>query len=75
MFVIIAIQGTLLAPLISRIEGGFYDTVLMSGATKLTFWMALYLKDVTVYMVFGIISFVIMQVFAKPCDGYAYLWT
>ena len=75
MFVIIAIQGTLIQTLISRIEGGFYDTVLMSGATKLTFWTALYLKDVTIYMIFGIISFVIMQVFAKPPDGYAFLWT
>ena len=64
MFVILVMQGVAIRLMIQRIEGGFYDTVMMSGATKFTYWTAHYLKDVAIYMTFGVVNFVIMYFFA-----------
>ena len=61
--------------MIQRIEGGFYDTVMMSGATKFTYWTAHYLKDVAIYMTFGVVNFVIMKVFASAVDGFPVIYT
>ena len=61
--------------MIQRIEGGFYDTVMMSGATKFTYWTAHYLKDVATYMTFGFVNFAIMKSFAAPFDGFLVIFT
>ena len=48
---------------------------MMSGATKFTYWTAHYLKDVALYMTFGVVNFVIMYFFALPADGFLVIYT
>ena len=47
----------------------------MSGATRSSYWIAQYLKDVTVYMIFGLIQHFVLVNFAKPPDGSVWLFT
>ena len=46
----------------------------MSGATKLTYWSAHYVKDVTILMIFGVMFLTIMEIFAQPPDGFVFLY-
>ena len=49
-FLFIAIDGALGYLIKSRIENNFYDTVMMRGSTKTSYWLAHYVKDFTLYM-------------------------
>ena len=68
-FMIVGIDGFLVYTIRKRIECDFYDTLLMSGATKFTFWMTHYIKDVLQLSIFGAVFSVIMKVFSVPPEG------
>ena len=48
-FFFMALDATLILLIKSRIENGFYDTVLMRGSTKFSYWAAHYIKDFCLY--------------------------
>ena len=67
-------DGLLVFVLRKRFETGFYDTLMMSGATKTSFWLSYYVKDVLLYMIFGVVFYVGMMIFAEVPDGFVVLY-
>ena len=74
IFMILGLDGTLIFLIRKRIECDFYDTLLMSGATKLTFWTTHYIKDVLAYSFFGFIFYFVMKVFSVVPEGITELY-
>ena len=68
-------DGLLVFVLRKRFETGFYDTLMMSGATKTSFWLSYYVKDVLLYMIFGVIFYVGMKIFVEVPEGFVVLYT
>ena len=71
---ILGLDGYLILTIRKRIECDFYDTILISGATKFTFWMSHYIKDLLMYSFFGIIFYIIMRVFSIVPEGMVELY-
>ena len=68
------VDGLLLFILKQRLENGFYDTLMMSGATKISFWLSYYVKDVLLYMIFGVVFYSGMNFFAEVPAGFLGLY-
>ena len=47
----------------------------MNGATRFTYWTAQYLKDVMTLMMFGMIFWTILTLFADIVDGFVAMYT
>ena len=55
LFIFLGVEISMALNIRKRFESGFYDTLLMNGATRFTYWMTSYIKDVTTYAIFGVI--------------------
>ena len=50
-FLLIFVDVIATGPILQRFETGFYDAVMMKGATKWTYWISFYLVDVAIILI------------------------
>ena len=74
-FFFIALDSALILLIKSRIENGFYDTLMMRGATKFSYWSAHYVKDFCLYMMTIVVFAIGSILFGKLPDGILVLYT
>ena len=64
----------ILARINGRIASGFYDAALMRGATKWSYWSALYINDFLTLLVPAPILYLLNLSFGIYCPGAPFIW-
>ena len=74
-FLMVAMDTTLAFLIKSRIENNFYDTVMMRGGTKITYWLSHYLKDFTLYMMPVVVFLLVSEFIGHIPNGMLLIYT
>ena len=72
MFIVLDLAIT--QKIIANFETGFYDTVMMKGGTKWTYWIAQYLVDVLLLLIFVPMLELTAYLFGLVLPGISYLY-
>jgi hypothetical protein len=70
----LVVVGISVGRLQSRIETGFYDAVMMRGATKWSYWLAQYINEVLSLMIPLPILMITQICFGINCPGIWLPW-